>query len=298
MATNLSDKLSQVKDDHAVEVVDQRAAEHEQRSQFEALFFLGRVKQNEHLAIAISTNLTAQTIRALEHFQAEGQYKSLGYTTFVDFLEKSEYSPMSKRQYYDRLALIREHGDEIFDLLTSVGISVRASKMLGKGEIAIKGDCLVVGDKEIEIKNTGVIKEVLNELFDDRRELQAQVEKQKLTNEKLTKQVQTGENENEELQRNLDAMRDGDPHDRALADAVLAMLTLQEQVGHLSEKKKAQKGGNAMRELWQHIQQTRRSYGVNFNFEDDEPTQVAGRLSDTVSKVLADDDDFGDEDEL
>lgn len=300
---DLQERISQLKDEHAVEVVTQRAAEHEEKAKMQAAFMLGRIRQNEHIAKAIATNLSAQTIRALEHFQQEKQYESLGYQTFVDFLEKSEYSPMSKRQYYDRLALIREHGDEIYDLLTSVGISVRAQKLLGKGDLAIKGDRLVVGDQEVEIGNTGVVKEVLEELFDERRELQTTIAKAEEKVEKQAEQLRQGQEEYERLERNLNEMREGDPHDLALTNCVHAFLELQEAIGQMPDQDKPLKGGNAIRTLFQQLKQTRSSYGLSIGFEDAAESgqwSVAGgqKEASLVTKVLAEDDDFGEENEV
>lgn len=266
MKDSLSKKIDEVKDSHAAELVDKRAEQHEEHTKNEALFFLGRVKQNEHLAVAISTNLTAQTIRALEHFQQEDGYKALGYATFVDFLEKSEYSPMSKRQYYDRLALIRDNGDEIYDLLTSVGISVRAQKLLGHGELAIRDDKLFIGDKAVDIANTGVIKDVLNEMFDEKRTLVADREKLKKQNDALKDQIARGTDENAELMRALDAMREGNPHDRSLARVVESLLEHTEVVGQMDDKAKAKKGANALETLWSVLLQVKKSYAIGFHF--------------------------------
>lgn len=298
---DLNEKLSRVKDAHAVEVVAERAVAHEEKSRMEAIFMLGRIKQVGHDARSIFTALSSQEVRALEQFQQSKGFEALGYQTFVDFLEKSEYSPMSKRQYYDRLALIREHGDEIYDLLTSVGISVRAQKLLGKGDLAIRGDRLMVGDQEVEVGNTGVIKEVLEELFDERRELQAQVTKAEEKIEKQQQQIRQGTDEYERQQRYIDELQKGDRHDIALSSLVLSFLELNEVIGEISDEDKAAKAGNAIRTIWQQLQHTRKTYGVNVGFDDagtaDGPS-ANGATSDLVSKVLADDDDFGDDTEV
>lgn len=296
MAKDLNREIDKLKDEHAAEVVTDLVAAYDEKALIESVFYLGRIKQNEHIAIAVSTNLTAQSIRALEHFQQNKMFEPLGYKTFVDFLEKSEHSPMSKRQYYDRLALMNTHGDEIYDLLTSVGISVRSQKMLGRGELAIKGDRLVVGDKEVSIDNAGIVKDVLNELFDDRRELETQNRKLGEKIEKLDATIKQGQDDFDELQRNLDELKSGDPHDVALGLAHHSILDLTYHIGHLSDKKKAEKGGVAMRALWDAIKQVRKSYGLNFNFDDGDAAGTAG-ISPLAAKVLDEDDDFGDDDE-
>lgn len=285
----LEEKISQLKDEHAAEIVDQRNAADETKAQMEAMFFLGRVKQIDHDARAVATALSAQAIRALEHFLGEHKYKVLGYQTGVDFLEKSEYSPMSKRQYYDRLALIREHGDEIYDLLTSVGISVRAQKMIGNGDLAIKGDKLMIGETEVEVANTGVIKEVLNELFDERRELQAKAVKSEEKISKLESQVNVGVDEIEQLQRNIDNMRAGNPHDRGVARAALSLVELTEHIGELPDKQKAKRGLDVLPLLYTAFLRVKAAYGTDFNFEDVTPAH-SSTLDNIAAEVLADDE--------
>jgi histidine ammonia-lyase len=67
----------------------------------------------------------------------------------------------------------------------------------------------------------------------------------------------------------------------------------------MDDEDKAAKAGNAVRTLFQQLQQVRKSYGVNVGFEDVEPSAVSGQQStDLVSQVLAGDDDFGDDTEV
>ncbi len=266
MKDSLSKKIDEVKDTHAAETHAEIMSNHDARAKIEAGFILGRIKQNDHLSQAISANLDAQTVRALETFQKEKMFKALGFDTFDKFLDESEFSPMSKRQYYDRLALIRGHGDEIYDLLTSVGISVRAQKMLGHGDLAIKGDALVIGDQQIEMSNVGLIKDVLNEMFDEKRTLMADREKLKKQNDALKDQIARGTDENAELMRALDAMREGNPHDRSLARVVESLLEHTEVVGQMDDKAKAKKGANALETLWSVLLQVKKSYAIGFHF--------------------------------
>jgi hypothetical protein len=297
---SLNDKISQVKDEHAAEIVDQRQAARDEKAKLEALFFLGRVRQIDHDARSIATALSAQAIRAIEHFSDQRTYKVLGYQTLVDFLDKSEFSPMSKHQYYERLKLINEHGDEIYDLLTSVGISVRAQKLLGSGELAIQGDKLMIGDTEVDVANTGVIKDVLNELFDEKRELTKKLEKAKSTIDDQRSTIEKGTEEFQELQRALDESESGDPFDRALAHTIHAHLLLAEQVGHLSDKQKTARGNETLRTLYDQFKSLRLSFGSNFDLEDDQPSTAQpakSEISDLTARVLAEDSDFGDEEE-
>ncbi len=264
MADSLSDKISKLKDEDAAQKHGELVSYHDEKAQQEAAFLLGRITQNDHIAQAVYSNLAAQSIRALERFFDEKRHEAFGYQTLVDFLEKSPMSPMSKRQYYDRLALVREHGDEIFDLLTSVGISVRSQKMLGTGELSIKGDTLYVGDKEVKIADTGVIKDVLNELFDEKRESQAREAKLKNDNEKLKAQVATGTDEFDQLQRAVDAINEQTPYERAFLAVVKATLTLKTAIEQdLDDDERAERGPADLKTIAGQYFQLSDAYGVN-----------------------------------
>lgn len=290
--SELKEEISEVKDRHAAAIVESNQSEHEERTMMETLFLLGRIKQVGHDARAVYTALSSQEIRALENFQQQGGHKILGYQTIVDFLDKSEYSPMSKHQYYERLKLINEHGDEIYDLLTSVGISVRAQKLLGKGDLAIKGDRLMVGDQEVDVKSSAVVKQVLEELFDERRDHQTEIAKEKAKNEKLTEQIERGRDENEQLQRSIDAMRSGSPYDRSVARTITDMLELTEAIGQLSDKKKASAGEDTMPLIWTAFRRVRAAYGTNFKLEDVTNTTHESDLDQLAAEVLVDDEDL------
>lgn len=266
MKNSLAEKIDRVKDDHALEKHGEIIAHHDDLARNTAHFVLGRIKQNDHLSRAISSNLDAQTIRALERFQQEKMFKAMGFDTFDAFLDGSEFSPMKKSVYYERRELANRHGDEIYDLLTSVGISVRSQKLLGHGDLAIKGDALVIGDQQIEMSNVGLIKDVLNEMFDEKRTLMADREKLKKQNDALKDQIARGTDENAELMRALDAMREGNPHDRSLARVVESLLEHTEVVGQMDDKAKAKKGANALETLWSVLLQVKKSYAIGFHF--------------------------------
>lgn len=286
---NLTEKISQLKDEHAEEQLARLREKHKSDALKQALFVLGRIKQNEHLATSIASNLMAQTIRALETFQKEKMFLDAGYTTFDEFLNDREFSPLSKRQYYDRLSLIREHGDEIYDLLTSIGISVRSQKLLGSGDLSIKNDSLYVGDKEVEIGNTGIIKDVLNELFDERRTLSVEKEKLEKTIEKQKSQIKTGEAENDRLQRNLDEIDQTPRFQRTLMHAVNSLLILVEAVGELDDDEKKARGREDLQLFADQHFRLADAYGVTASLRDDKAKSAGAEAGgDFIDRVLSD----------
>jgi cell division protein FtsB len=289
--SSLATQIDKLKDDHADAALERAQTVQDDNAVKEAVFILGRIKQNDHIGNAIAANLSAQTILALQRFQQEKKHEALGYDTFDKFLNESPYSPMTKPQYYDRLAIVTKHGPDVADLLTSIGISMRSQKMLGKGELSIQGDRVFVGDKELEGSDTGIIKEVLTELFDERRTLQAESQKKDEKIVKLESQIDQGTDEYEELRRNYDKLRTGDPYDEALAHAIYSLLDLQEQIGHLPDDQKPAKGDIAVPQLWSVIQSVKQSYGIRFNFT--EPSQISNFKSQIpASGAATDDDDF------
>lgn len=279
MTDSLSDKIEKVKDDHAEQKHAELMTNHDERARAEAFFQLGRMKQNDVIAHAFFSNLTSQTIRAAEQFQKEKRFKALGYDTFDQFLDHSEFSPFTKRQYYDRLALVRSHGDEIYDLMTSVGISVRAQKLLGKGDLAIRDGQLCIGDVEVSLADAGIIKDVLNEMFDEKRTLLADREKINKQNDSLKQQIERGTDEYNELQRNLDALRDGSPHDRAVAHAIQSLLEITEIAGQLPDEAKAAKGKETCETLWSVLLQVKKAYGVGIHFTEPSTQSTASTPS-------------------
>lgn len=329
---SLTDKLEQVKTEHAIEALSTLVTDNDERAKAEAFFLLGRIRQNETIHQAISANLGAQSIRVLEHFFDEKGHEVLGYPNLVDFLDRSEYAPMSKRQYYDRLRLIREHGDEIYDLLTSSGISVRAQKTLGTGELSIKNDTLYVGDREVAVADTGIIKEVLNELFDEKRRLTNETARQEAKIKDLSSKVQTGTDEVNQLRRSLDAINENSTFENALMGAVQSLLTLATEVKALSLEERMDRAEADLRTIAEQYFQIRDAYGLNIGLVErsiaapsgSEPgasgvpagasprgVQVATGLPDSpnspnsldslnskIDAILREDDDFGDEEEV
>lgn len=291
---DLQNKIERVRDEHAAESVTALVEKHNEREKIAAAFMLGRIRQNDTVSRAVASNLDAQTIRALEHFQQERMYEALGYETFVDFLNQSEYSPMSKSQYYERLALMREHGDEVYDLLTSVGIPVRAQKLLGKGEVAIRGDALVIGDQEISLESSGLVKQIITEFVDEARERDRKIETQARKIEDLERTLDVGRDELAQLERALDETRRADPHSQALTAAFRSLGELAETVGQMDDAAKAARGPNACQTLWDALQMVRRAYGIDHAFAASEPSPD-DTFDQLAARVFAETGDLGDE---
>jgi methyl-accepting chemotaxis protein len=244
--SSLATKIDQLKDDHADEEFNKLKTYHEQHSVEEAIFILGRIKQNDHIGAAIASNLSTQSILALQRFQQEKKYEALGFDNFDQFLNESPYSPMKKTQYYDRLQILKKHGPDVDDLLTAIGIPMRSQKLLEKGDVEIRNDRIYVGDKEIDGANTGILKDVLTELFDERRQLLADKEKLDSKLESQKDQLAKGRDEFEQLQRNFDAYRENSPYANAVMNLVGAVSKLTKEIAELSAEQRAKFAGADM----------------------------------------------------
>lgn len=293
MKESLKKNIDRVKDEHAEQEFQALLKNADESAIRDTIFILGQIKHNDRIANAFHANLSAQSIRALETVQKLKRHEVMGYATFEQLLTESPYSPMSKRQYYDRLALLRKHGDEIYDLLTSIGISVRAQKQLGNGELCIKNNSLYIGDKEVEIADAGLVKEVLSELFDEKRKLQIESEKKDKAIDTLHTSLKKGEKEYEELRRNFDAAFDVTPFQRQLMRAVQGLSLLTETVGQLSDEEKKRRGDGDMKLLAGLWFRVREAYGSMVPLA--ESTEIDEDFLDRAIREIAQDDDWGDE---
>lgn len=259
---SLATKIELLKDEDAQEHFEKLKAYHDESATNEAIFILGRIRQNEHVGEAIYANLSAQTVIATERFLKEKKYEALGFKTGDDFLNNSAYSPMTKHQYYDRLAMVNKHGIDVADLLTSIGISMRSQKLLSKGDIEVRNDMVYVGGKEFDSTGSTEVKDLIVELVEDRRKATAEKEKLERTVEKQKEQIERGVAENEELRRNIDEIDETTRFERALMHAVNSLLLLAEAIGELDDFEKAARGSEDLKLFAQQYFKLSDAYGV------------------------------------
>lgn len=156
----------------------------------------------------IAQTLSAQTIRALQKVRDDKDFEALGFSRFDDFLDESDISPMTYRQFNDREKLLETEGDDVFDLMNTLKLSHRQRKMLGAGHVQIdeaKGTVIIVTDKdgeenieEIELVDRSRLLQTLSALADQNATLNAKTNKQK-------EKIERGEKEIEGLQKKLDS---------------------------------------------------------------------------------------------
>lgn len=171
-------------------------------------------------------------------------YEALGYSNFVEFLNDSEYAPMTKAQFYERKAIFDKEGGPVFDLLNSMGIPTRHRKLLGKGNVWIDGDNLVVkqddSETTIEITDTLRLKEALIALADANADKSAKLDKQ-------TAAITAHDEKTRELYDEIDRVRasraadvNQDPHSLAIVNLTFAYRALVESVEAMNDIEREQ----------------------------------------------------------
>lgn len=158
----------------------------------------------------LSQHLNAQTVRALQKVRDEKMYEALGFARFDDYLNGSDVSPMSYRQFNEREKLLLQEGDQVFDLLSGLRLTSRQRRLLGAGNVAIddeRGVVVIAGaaddceETEIDIADRDRLVQTLSALADQAAVLNAK-------NLKLRKTVETGEKQTQDLRRQLDEARE------------------------------------------------------------------------------------------
>ena len=151
---------------------------HKQIDRDRALLLLGGFKTAARIAVAINSEI----MRSLELFQKEGIYEAFGYDRFAQFLDECEHSPMSKTQYYERKSLLDKEGDQMFNLYSELGISIRKRKLLGKGNVEIDGDNVIIHgsdgeDSIVNIDDTARLMEIVTAVIDSKVEQSIKIER-------------------------------------------------------------------------------------------------------------------------
>lgn len=188
MAKAKIESLEQLKDQHLQEQFELLSAEAREQQKANALMMLGGIR----VADKIGKSIASQVMNAMVTFQREELYRNFGYSNFVEFLENSEFSPMSKNQFYARKALFEAEGEDLFNLMEEVGVSVRTRRLLSAGAydaISIEGDEITVGDEKANLANMRLVKTLIESFAKDNAALRNEAERKGEQLEKLETKV-------------------------------------------------------------------------------------------------------------
>ncbi len=240
MNDKLSKKIAEAEDEIAGEIVDSRSASQLEADKMRAMFVLGGI----NIADRVSESLGSEAIKAMIKFQEEKLYLALGYDTFVDFLNNSEFTRITKQQFYDRKALFEKEGEAAFDLLTELGVSIRKRKLLGKGNIELLGETLVVhtddGVTEISIADRASILDAITALADANAEKSIKLQRQSEKIDKHDEKVRELYTEIDTVRASKIAEVAGNPHMIARVEFNLAASKLADAARNLSAIEKDQ----------------------------------------------------------
>lgn len=258
---NLKEKLEKVKNEHLETVVNERIEESNTRRAEKALVLIGGLRAVNRVA----DNLNAQVISALAEFQQQELYKHFGFDRFADFLDQSEYSPMSKSAFYRQKELYESEGGQIYDTFNSARIPISTRRLLVEGstKIELDGNELIIGGERVEASNPAAIKDLVLSIAEDLKAERSASAKQQKKIEDLKARVEKGTAENDELRRNIDAMNDQSPYERAFSRTVSALIRTTAEADSLSKADKRSRAADDLRILAGQWFRLRDALGVN-----------------------------------
>ncbi|MGE3385071.1 MAG: hypothetical protein AB7L70_19265, partial [Pyrinomonadaceae bacterium] len=239
--TQLVKKLRQVEDEHFEEVEKELLDGHSQARRDRVMQMYGAARYADRL----SAQCASDVMIFLMTVEEEKAYLEYGFTSFADFLNKSELSKYSKTQFYKRRELFLTEGVARYDLFEEwkVPVALRQRLLASGVQIEIDGDEIVIDGKErIAVANPAVVKAIIERQVKESLEKDERLEKQDRKIETLESKVERGESENEELRRNLDGMNETSRIQRAYLHALNAQLLFVEAVGELDDDEKAERG--------------------------------------------------------
>lgn len=272
----------------------QLIAQTELKTKERALVMLGAVGAVNHIA----STLQAQTMRGLQAIRDEKVFESFGFTRFDDFLNESEYSPMSYRQFIDREKMLETEGDQLFDILNSSKMSHRQRRLLGAGHVQVdeaKGTVIIVTGEDLEETTEEIALDDRSRLLQTLSALADQAALLNQKNTKQKKQIERGEAQVEDLKKKIDDLknRPGELTSYQLMMSVTNSLdAFADFLKQIPEIKKIQERDlylNTIRAAFARLEQAygRKNYG---DMSDDEIKETVAKKVKKLSAVEPDDE--------
>ena len=237
---SLKDKIAKIEDQHAEDVFNEHIQTYEESAHNNALMILGGLRAVDR----VSQMLSAQMMASLIRFKEEKMFESLGYTNFYEFLDNSEYAPITRNQFSDRFKLFKKEGERLFDLMNEIGMPLSKRKLLGKGNISFDGEMVLVKDDEgneteIEINDRARILETITALADANADKSKKLETEKQKIKDVEKQNAELSAEKERILAYKKA-EFTDFHTTALMNLAASFKSLEHQAEQLTSAEKAE----------------------------------------------------------
>lgn len=181
-------KIEQLEDQHLQDKFELLTDAAKEQRKNQALMIIGGVR----VANRIARSINSQVMNALIMFQDDQMYQSFGYKTFVEFLTESEYAPMTKHEFYARKGVFEKEGEDLFDLMEEIGVSLSVRKLLSDGDydaISIEGDKIFVGNETADLSNFRMVKTLIESFAVDNKKLKDENKKKTSSIEALENKV-------------------------------------------------------------------------------------------------------------
>lgn len=288
MSKKLSQKIEEKKQDVEKEITTSVALHNLTTSTTKQLVRLGMVAGVGRVA----QTLNAHTIRALQGIREEKDFEALGFSRFDDFLNESELAPMTYRQFNEREKLLKQEGDEIFDMLNHLRFSHRQRKLLGSGNVELEGDLVIVTSKnefgdeiqeEIQINDRDRLLQTLSALADQNSRLNLKTDKQKSQIEKQDLEI---EDLSERIQKGTGGKKS--VHFELFVRAKIALSQLSEHLEKVDSVEKERNGEAYLRDLYAQFSLCRQAYGRN-DLRFDEALDISSEFEEITSSLNDDD---------
>ena len=290
MSKELEKKIRDVEDAHFSDVEKTRMEHFDMQFIHRAY----KVRGALHAVGSIADMLMSQHIRGLMVIEEEKLWRAYeeGYSSFADYLSKSAEVGMSKTSYYDRRDVLLTAGDEVLDAVNGKVSPRKIQKLLTDGvQMSVEDGHLKIGEESIAINDSRGIANLIEGWHRTLVERDERDAAKDAKIEKLTEQIATGSEEYNQLQRNFDALRAANPHDRAVSNALQSLLHLTESAGSLPDDVKAAKGKDTVQTLWSVMLRVRDAYGISTPLSEIESVP-ANDLDRKIADALNEDDDL------
>lgn len=233
---------------------------------------------------AIKFNLESALIINIQHIRDARLYLAGGFERFEDFLDRHRHSPMTYRKFNELEGFFKKEGAPLFDILQGSGLSVRQRQSIGKGNVRLEGDKMIVQNGEelmaIDIANKPGWTDVLIALADANADKQRLLDKQAEKQEKLKNENETGKAELEKKQREIDELKENrDPLGLALMGLMESANRLAAEVAKLSESERLERGEDDIHFLMLRYEKVRDAYGLKIAIDDDTIKNIEIRKS-------------------
>lgn len=192
----------------------------------------------------VASNMNAAVIINLQRIRDEKLYLSSKFKTFEDFMDGHPKSTMSYKRFNYVEGVFKNLGHQVFDLLNGSGLSMRQQKLLGKGNVEIIGDKVIVHrddeTTEVEINNRREWLESLRILADANAEKAIKLERQKEKIDRHDEKVREIYQDMDRIKAAKVAEVASNPHMIARVELGLAFTRLAEAASKLSAIEKEQ----------------------------------------------------------